>query len=201
MPPPRNTARKLFPHETRNKALTPRVKLAIRLYHSGLCKTLKEAALKTGIHPSVIYTLNNHDLQVASLAAQVQKELEDETIDTARIVKRLGRKALGIVAEIAEGTQNPVAVRLKAAQDLADRSPETSKVINVNARVETPLSEEQVATLRRGMIEAAAMRDKFAQAAQGSYVTVSDATTARSLDLVKERAPLALPPGGEGTAT
>lgn len=160
---------------------------------------MAEAADAAGLNRSVVYSLNIYDLQVASLAAQVQKELEDETIDTAKLVKRLGRHGLGVVAEIADNPTAPIAVRLKAAQDLADRSPETSKVVNINARVETPLTEDQIATLRRGMIEAAALRDKFQQAAEGSFVTVSDSSTARSLDLVKERAPLALPPGGETT--
>lgn len=199
MPKHPNTARDLFAHEYRLKALTPRVRLATRLYNSGLCKTKAEAADKAGLSRSVFYIVSQTDPQVASLAEQVQRELEDETIDAARIVKRLGRKGLGIVAEIADNPLNKAEVRLKAAQDLADRSPETSKVINVNARVETPLSEDQVAALRRGMIEAAALRDKFAKAAEGSFVTVTDANTARSLDLVKERAPLALPPGGESS--
>lgn len=199
MPKHPSTARELLPHEYRIKALTPRVRLATRLYHTGLCKTKADAAEKAGLNKATFYLISTTSSEVASLAEQVQRELEDETIDAARIVKRLGRKGLGIVAEIADNPLNKAEVRLKAAQDLADRSPETSKVINVNARVETPLSEDQVAALRRGMIEAAALRDKFAKAAEGSFVTVTDANTARSLDLVKERAPLALPPGGESS--
>lgn len=197
MPNHPNTARELYGHEYRSKDLSPRVKLATRLYNSGLAKTKGEAADMAGLARSVFYTVSITDVKVASLATQVQKELEDETIDAAKLIKRLGRRGLGIVAEIAENPLNKSETRLKAAQDLADRSPETSKIININARVETPLSEDQIATLRRGMIEAAALREKFAEAANGSYITVDDSSTAKSLDLVKERAPLALPPGGD----
>lgn len=198
MPYHPNTARKLQPSEARVGALTPRIKLATRLYNSGICRTKAEAADAAGLNRVTFYIASTCDPKVASLAAQVQKELEDETIDTAKLIKRLGRHGLAIVAEIADNALVKSETRLKAAQDLADRSPETSKVVNINARVETPLTEDQVAALRRGMIEAAALRDKFANAAVGSYVTVNDQSTARSLDLVKERAPLALPPGGDG---
>lgn len=200
MPPTRNLARKLWSHETRVKELTPRVRLAIRLYATGICKTKAEAADKAGLTRSVFYLVSNADTQVASYAAQIQKELEDETIDTAKLIKKLGRRALGVIAKTMESPDAKPETQLKAAQDLADRSPETSKVLNINAKVETPLTEDQVAVLRRTMIEAAAHREKFSAAANGSYVTVNDADTARSLDLVKERAPLALPPGGEAGA-
>lgn len=153
-----------------------------------------------GLSRMAFYIASTTDLQVSSLAAQVQKELEDETIDTARLIKRLGRHALVKIAGMMDDPNAKHETQLKAAQDLADRSPETSKVVNINARVETPLTEDQVAALRRGMIEAAALRDKYARAAEGSFVTVNDQATARSLDLVKERAPLALPPGGENPA-
>jgi len=195
------TQRELLTHEYRMKELTPRVKLATRLYATGLCKTKAEAARQAGLSPSVFYITSTTEVKVADLMAEVERELADETIDTAKLIRRLGRAAIG---QIAKTMLNPVEkgeTRLKAAQDLADRSPETSKVINVNAQVATPLSDDQVHALRRSLIEAAELRARFPAAAEGSYVTVSDATTARSLDLVKERDPLmALPSGTESAA-
>jgi hypothetical protein len=191
-------ARKLWPTETRSKELSPRVKLATRLYGTGLVKTKAEAARLAGLNPGTFYIVSTTVPQVGHLMEQIDKELEDETIDTSRLIKRLGREALGQIAKVMRNPMNKSETILKAAQDLADRSPETSKVVNINAKVETPLSDEQVAALRTAVLEAATLRDKFPSAAQGSYVTVTDQSTARSLDLVKERAPLALPPGGEG---
>jgi hypothetical protein len=178
------------------KELSPRVKLATRLYKTGFAKTKGEAADLAGLNRQTFYLLSTTEIQVAELAAKIDQELQDESIDTGRLIKQLGRKALHKIDSVMSNPLVKFETQLKAAQDLADRSPETSKVVNINARVETPLSDDQVAALRRAMIEAANLRDKFSAAAEGSFVTVTDSATARSLDLVKERAPLALPPGG-----
>lgn len=187
-------ARKLYPHEVRVKDLSPRLKLAIRLYSTGLAKTMREASEKAGLNPSVFYITKSTEPKVSELMAYVDRQLEQEELDTAALIKRLGRQAVRNIAHLMENAKKEE-VQLKAAQDLADRSPETSKVINVNARVETPLTEDAVASLRRSILEAAALRERFVEAAEGNYVTVSDASTARSLDLVKERAPRSLPSG------
>lgn len=194
---PRSEARQLWPHETRVKPLTPRIKLAARLYASGICKTKGEAAENAGLTKSTFYVTSNADPQVAAIMAQVDAELANETIQTGELIKQLGRKALLKIEQVMDNTLVKPEVQLKAAQDLADRSPETSKVINVNAQIASPLSEDQLAELRRAMLMASNLKEKFPAAAAGSFVTVSDAGTARSLDLVKERAPLALPAGGE----
>ena len=57
------------------------------------------------------------------------------------------------------------------------------------------MSDEQVAALRSAMIEGALLREKFPAAASGSFITVDDKSTAKSLELVRENAPKALPPG------
>jgi hypothetical protein len=191
-------ARTYWPENYQKQGLSPRVKLATRLYHTGLAKTKAEAADLAGLARGTFYIASTTNPQVTNLAEQVDKEFFDETIDTSRLIKRLGKEALGHIAKTMRSPIVKAEVALKAAQDLADRSPETSKVINVNARVETPLSDEQVAALRSAVLEAASLREKFQAAAVGSFVTVTDQSTSRSLDLVKERAPLALPPGGEG---
>lgn len=194
-----NPARKLWQTEIRTKPLTPRVRLATRLYHTGAARTKREAALAAGLTPSTFYIVSNTVPAVQTLADQVAKELEDETIDTGRLLRRLGRKALVTIARTMENPLVKAEVQLKAAQDLADRSPETSKVLNINAQVAVPLSDDQVAALRRSMIEAASLKASFASAAQGNFVTVSDQSTVRSLDLVASRAPSGekLLPGGE----
>lgn len=190
-----NAARTYWPSSYNTPDLSPRQKLALRLYHTGVVPTKAEAAKQAGLARGTFYIASTRNPNMSAFAAQIDKELADETIDTARLIKQLGRKALSVIAKTMENPLVKPEVQLKAAQDLADRSPETSKVINVNAHVTSPLSDEHVLAMRNAILEAAGMKEKYAQAASGTFVTVDDKSTARSLDLVKERAPLALPGG------
>lgn len=190
------TGRQLLQHEHRDKPLTPRIRLATRLYATGVAKTKAQAAEMAGLAPSTFYITSVTENQVTDLMNKIDRELEDEHLDMGRLLKQVGRRAVRHIAWTMESDEVKHEVRLKAAQDLADRSPETSKSTNINLGLNAGLTDTQVASLRDAMLEAAAMKEKFASAAQGNYVTVSDAGTARSLDLVKERAPLALPSGG-----
>src|SRR3569832_1978997 len=138
------TGRQLKVHETRAKEHTPRVKLATRLYATGVAKTKAAAAEMAGLAPSTYYLISTTESKVSDLMNHIDKELESEQLDTGRLLKHLGRKAIRHIAWTLDSDEVKHDTRLKAAQDLADRSPETSKTTNLNVGLGAGLSQEQV---------------------------------------------------------
>jgi hypothetical protein len=190
-----STARQLLQHEVRSKNLTPRVKLAARLYATGVAKTKRQAAQMAGLSESVFYITSISEPKVSELIAQIDREMESDQINMGKLIQKLGRRAVRNVAQIMENPQVKDEVRLKAAQDLADRSPETSKVLNIHATIAAPISDEQFELMRKAMLESESAKAQFADAAKGNYVTVNDAGTSRALELVSDNAPKQLSEG------
>jgi hypothetical protein len=187
-----NTARQLLPHETRIKPLTPRVKLAARLYATGAAKTKRQAAEMAGLSPSVFYITSTTEPQVSDLILEIDREMAAEHVNMAKLLEKAGRRAVRNVFKLME-TSNDEKIQLAAAKDLADRSPETSKVTKVDLSVSVPISQDQFEAMRKAMLESANLAQQFPTAASGNFVTAGDASTARGLELVKDHSQPALP--------
>lgn len=101
--------------------LNPRQQLAVRLYATGVAATKKEAARAVGLsdwpEPS----------EASVEVATIQEHLDFRMLDTATLLRTLAREGLETIATTMRSTQSE-AIKLKAAIDLADRGPETSKV-------------------------------------------------------------------------
>ena len=138
----------------RNIKPSPRVKLATRLYTTGICKTKKEASEAAGLHPSYLTMLTgpNGSEPVKSLMNEIDQKIEDKTIETSALIQVLGRKALGKMSQLMEGGSE--GVQFRSAQDLLDRSPETSKTQRIET-VAFSLDGEDAASLAKAMLESA----------------------------------------------
>lgn len=150
----------------RHRKATPRAKLAARLYATGAAKTKSEAAKMAGLSPSYLYVLScrSGSEEVKRIMSDVDEMIQDETIATSVIIRELGRKAIGHIARSMTSDNEHVA--LKAAIDLADRSPETSKTQKI--QVESfSLDGKDVEALTRAMLEAANVSSRFSEAANG----------------------------------
>jgi len=151
--------------------VSPRVRLAARLYATGAAKTKKEASEMAGLHPNYLTLLTgeNGSSKVKNLINDVDSMIEDESIATSKIIQRLGRKALGRLANLMDSPNENVA--LKAAVDLADRAPETSKTQKIQVESLT-LDGEDVRALTHAMLESARLRGDYAQVAVDGLVEV-----------------------------
>ena len=138
----------------RNIKPSPRVKLATRLYTTGVCRTKKEASEAAGLHPNYLTMLTgpNGSEPVKSLMNEIDEKIADETIKTSAIIQSLGRKALGKMSDLMQDASETV--QFRAAQDLLDRSPETSKTQRVEA-VSFSIGGEDAAMLAKAMMESA----------------------------------------------
>jgi len=139
--------------------------MAARLYATGACRTKKAASLAAGLHPNYLTMLTspaNGSVPVLRMLNDIDEKIEDQTIETSAIISLLGRKALGKIAHLmnngSEGTQ------LKAAIDLADRAPETSKTQKVQLD-SFSLSGQDVKDLAAAMVESAKAQSAYADVA------------------------------------
>lgn len=110
----------------REAKASPRIRMAARLYASGACKTKREAARVAQINPEWFTTMSNHNPETKRIADAVDGAIDDQSVEMSTTLRTIGREAIkkirGLMYE-----DNPH-IALKAAVDLADRSPEVSKV-------------------------------------------------------------------------
>ena len=111
-------------HESifKNIKPSPRVKLATRLYTTGICRTKKEASEAAGLHPNYLTMLTgpNGSDPVKHLMNEIDQKIEDKTIETSALIQSLGRKALSRMSTLMDAGSE--GVQFRAAQDLLDRS-------------------------------------------------------------------------------
>jgi hypothetical protein len=156
------------------RTLSPRVKLAARLYATGLVPTKREAGLAVGLHPLYFPMLTQRNPVVRSYMEEVMSQVEDQTVDVSLLLDRLGRAAVGKLATLMQNASSE-GIQLKAAQDLADRSPRTQKVQRIDANVGSfTLAGADVEALTRAMRESAEQRAKYNQVAEEGLVELQD---------------------------
>ncbi len=154
--------------------LSPRAALAARLYASGACKTKGEAAEAAGLSKGYFYVLSspkNGSERVRSLIEQVDSEIQSKTVDMSKVIELLGRRAVRNIADHMENASSE-ALRLKAATDLADRSPETQKTQRTIA-ASFSVDGEDAKALAAAMVESANIQKKYAHVAEGDYIEVN----------------------------
>lgn len=160
---------------------SPRTRRAAQLYGSGIAKTKKEAAEIAGIHPGYLTNLSNGNSEIKRLIGEAEKSASIAVGDINQTLIRLGREGLATIDQIRRNASSE-AIQLKAAIDLADRSPETSKV--QKHQVESlSLDGEDVERLTKAMVESARIRADFAEVHEANYVKVTTDLPAIALPL------------------
>lgn len=179
--------------EYRDKPLSPRVKLAARLYATAIAPTKKAACEAAGLEPNALSQLRNEP-KLNSLIARIDRDLESGVVDMQEVIRTLGRQAVRNIGQIMCDDSVKDEVRLTAARDLADRSPETSKTLKLQTETSLTISDENANLIRSAMLESARARLQYAEAAKGDYITATDEQTRSGLEVISD-ATNALPPG------
>ncbi len=150
---------------------SPRIRLAARMYASGAVPTKNAAADAAGIDRAWFNTMSNHNEETRRIVGQIDQQIEDQSVEMSGILRALGRKALKRIHDLMYATDEQVAVR--AAVDLADRSPETAKVHKIQD-VTPHLSRQDAQTLAAALIEGARIKQRFGEEVKGDFVRVDD---------------------------
>ena len=158
---------------SRLRAPSPRLRMAARLYASGAVKTKKEAAEAFDLDPVYFYHMTSPNIgneTMRRIHDDVDSAIQDETISMSRVLSLIGRKAVGKLYGIMRDGQSEM-LQFKAAQDLADRSPETSKTLKIESANIT-LSGADAKELAESLVMSAKARVKFQEAAEGDFIRV-----------------------------
>jgi hypothetical protein len=152
---------------------SPRVKMAARLYATGAAPTKKAAAEAAGIHPAWFTLLTNHNEETKRLVDSVDAKIEDQSVDMSTVLRTVGREAIKRIRQLMIASARDD-IALKAAQDLADRNPETSK-IQRHEVASVHMGPDEARELAAALVEGARVRERYAKAVEGDFVTVEDA--------------------------
>lgn len=151
------------------RELSPRIRMALRMYALAAVPTLTAAAEACGVSLAYLSQMSNSPAGKTYMA-MVQGIIDEKATVTTDILNILGRRALNKIAALMEeaGSEN---IQLRAAVDLADRSPETSKVQKV--QVESfSLAGKDARMLAEAIVQGHSVHERYASLAEGNYVKI-----------------------------
>lgn len=145
------------------------MRTAIRLYETGAAKTKKEASTLAGLDPST-FTVNTYRVpgQVQPEQDRVRAMLDEKAVDMSVLLNALGMKAIERIHDLMEGSPDHK-IQLRAAIDLADRAPQTSKVQRHQVTALT-LDGKDAAAIAEALVAAARVREEYSISATGDFV-------------------------------
>lgn len=157
-------------------SLSPRVRRGLALYASAACKTKKEASEAVGLSPTYLTMLTTVNPLARRELKRIMDEVDDANIDVAKVLHQLSVNALTVIERTMHEAGSE-ALRLKAAQDLADRGPQTGKV--QRHQVESwHVDPAEAKLLAAAMLEAAEVRQSASHVLSGSHDATGVSTPA-----------------------
>lgn len=154
--------------------LSPRVRMALRMYAYGGVDTLSQAAEACGLNNAYLgLVMNSKPGQ--EFMESAEKILADKALDGAMLLDKLGRRALEVTAKIMENGLKEEN-QLRAAIDLSDRSPTFSKVQKHQVEAIT-LGGRDVERLAEALARGRDVHETFAHLATENYNRISDGNT------------------------
>jgi hypothetical protein len=108
---------------------------------------------------------------------KLEAQMDAGSVNMSVAIQELGRKGLVKIAQMMESDEVKDELRLRAAMDLADRSPETSKTSKLSIEGDITLREGDAQRLIQALVEASEADSKFAhEVSSGDYIKVDDGT-------------------------
>lgn len=157
----------------KRKTLSPRIKRAIELYESGAVKTKREAAETVGLSRYTLTKTIAMTPVAQEYAESLSGEIQTKVVDLSAVIERLSAKALDRVAILMDraGKED---VQLRAAQDILDRNPKTSKTSRVTVD-KLSLTGRDVEALTRAITMGRSLKEAYPEATAGDYTPALEA--------------------------
>lgn len=150
--------------------LRPAVKMALRMYAYGACKTLTEAAEATGLSVSYLSMAYN-SLPGQQLMDTAQEILNNKALEGSQLLDKLGKRAIEIIGGLMEDSDSQH-IQLKAAVDLADRSPTYSKIQKHQVESFT-LAGRDAQAIAEALVAGKSIHETYAEYAAGNHDKVN----------------------------
>lgn len=158
--------------------LSPRMRMALRMYAFGAVPTLSAAADAVGISLSAL-SLKKKSPAGQAYMKSAQQILDDKSASASQVLDQLGRRGLEVIGQLMENSKDEK-IQLRSAIDLADRAPTYSKVQKLQVESFT-LAGKDAKAIAEALTAGKSVNEQFAHLAKGDF------------DKVTEQ--LALPPG------
>lgn len=152
--------------------------MALKLYVSGAVRTQREAAAAAGVSAQ---TVSNARRSAAGQAFEstFDTQVQERAVSLSAVIAKLSEKALDVMAEqIEHGSTEEV--KFKAAKDILDRNPETSKTNKVQVESFT-LSGRDAKDLAAALAQARMPQPTDEQVMTGDFVRVDEVVSRPSL--------------------
>lgn len=163
--------------------LRPRARMALRLYVHGAVDNLTQAAKAVGLHPRYVHKVSRTSAGIAFME-NAHTLINNTALSTNMLIEKLSRRGIEVIGTIMEDGGSE-ALRLKAAIDLADRGPETSKIHKHQVESFT-LGSEDAKAIAESMVQAAVLRAKHSNLATENFDRVN-------LDAIDDAIPVVEP--------
>lgn len=151
--------------------LMPRVKMALRMYAYGAVPTLTAAAEAMDLNLGYLSLMHN-SIPGKAFMESADKIIADKALEGHQLLDALGRRALEVTSQIMEdGVKEDN--RLRAAIDLADRSPTYSKVQRHQVEAIT-LSGKDAKALAEALVMGPRIHEQYSQLATGDFNRIQD---------------------------
>ena len=158
--------------------IPPRTKLALKLYVSGAARTQREAAEVAGVSSA---TVSNARRSLAGQAYEdnFDSQVSERSMSLSALIVKLSEKALYVMeTQIENGSTEDV--KFKAAKDILDRNPETSKTNKV--QVESfSLSSRDAKELAAALVEGRLSDERFKDLEHEDFVKVEEVPAVKTL--------------------
>lgn len=150
--------------------LQPRVRMGLRLFVHCAVPTLREAAEAVGLSPVYLHKMSRTRAGIEFMET-AHAMIQQTALTTSALIEKLSRRAIEVIGTTMEDASSE-ALRLKAAIDLADRGPETSKIQKHQVESFT-LGSEDARLIAASMVSAAAVRQANADLVHNNFDRVS----------------------------
>jgi len=145
--------------------------MALKLYVSGAVRTQREAGQIAGVTAS---TVSNARRSVAGrkFEESFDSGVTERAMSLSAVIAKLSEKALNVMEEqITNGSTEEV--KFKAAKDILDRNPETSKTNKIQMEAFT-LSGRDAKEIAAALTEGRLLQAMDAEVAEGDFVKVDE---------------------------
>jgi hypothetical protein len=137
---------------------------------------MKAAGAAVGVTAQALSDALRHSPLAIAYAEQLQSAIHTKVVDLSAVIERMSAKAVARIGMLID-TASKEDVQLRAAQDILDRNPATSKTRRV-AIESLSLTGKDVMALTQAIVSGAGLREEFDAAAVGDYTpgieTVND---------------------------
>lgn len=153
-----------------NAQLRPRARMALRMYALGAVPSIAAAAEATGMNNAYLGIIASSKPGMEYID-KMQEKMDITAITTTDLIQQLGRKAVVQIANHMENASSE-SLRLKAAIDLADRSPETSKTQKL--QVESfSIDGKDAKAIAEALVQGQQVHRTFQHLAEGNFDKVT----------------------------